>query len=147
MAFLVVVNASHAWFIHEHFRDHRRGEIRGAPVLDVRSKQREDVFCQEAQEDVGIPAEGVWRLSGAGKGVRPASSGLCVDWGPPCHDIGPLSSNCWRMAAFGSEAIFLLGATLASLGYVSLPSDSTRLYAVTILTALGIRNTTVRKIA
>src|SRR5437868_5797713 len=32
--------------------------------------------------------------------------------------LAPLSSNRWRMAAFGSEAIFLLGATLASLGNV-----------------------------
>jgi uncharacterized membrane protein YoaK (UPF0700 family) len=63
--------------------------------------------------------------------------------------LAPLSRNRWRMAAFGSEAIFLFGATLASLGYVSLPSDSTRLYAIIILTALamGIRNATVRKIA
>jgi uncharacterized membrane protein YoaK (UPF0700 family) len=53
------------------------------------------------------------------------------------------------MAAFGSEAIFLLGATLVLLGHVSLPSHSIRLYAVIILTALamGIRNATVRKIA
>jgi uncharacterized membrane protein YoaK (UPF0700 family) len=63
--------------------------------------------------------------------------------------LAPLSSNRWRMAAFGSEAVFLLGATLASLGHVSLPSDSIRLYAVIILTALamGLRNATVRKIA
>jgi uncharacterized membrane protein YoaK (UPF0700 family) len=63
--------------------------------------------------------------------------------------LAPLSSNRWRMAAFGGEAIFLLGATLASLGYVSLPSHSTRLYAIIILTALamGLRNATVRKIA
>ena len=57
MAFLVVVNAGRAWFIHEHFRDHRRCELWGAPVLDVRSKQREDVFTQEAQEGVGIAPE------------------------------------------------------------------------------------------
>jgi uncharacterized membrane protein YoaK (UPF0700 family) len=63
--------------------------------------------------------------------------------------LAPFSSNRWIMAAFGSEALFLLGATLASLGYVSLPSDSIRLYAVIILTALamGLRNATVRKIA
>src|SRR5712672_4476248 len=59
----------------------------------------------------------------------------------------PLSSNRWRMTAFGCEAAFLLGATLASI--VSVPSDSTRLYAVIVLTALamGLRNATVRKIA
>jgi uncharacterized membrane protein YoaK (UPF0700 family) len=63
--------------------------------------------------------------------------------------LAPLSSNRWRMAAFGSEAVSLLGATLASLGYVSLPSDSIRLYAVIVLTALamGLRNATVRRIA
>jgi uncharacterized membrane protein YoaK (UPF0700 family) len=63
--------------------------------------------------------------------------------------LAPLSSNRWRMIAFGSEALFLLGATLASTGYASVPSDSTRLYAVIVLTALamGLRNATVRKIA
>src|SRR2546426_1993010 len=78
MAFFVEVNTGHAWFIHEHFRDYGRGELRGAPLLDVRSKQREDVFCQEAQEDVGIAPEAggrtesrfdrvevqAWRLAG-----------------------------------------------------------------------------------
>ena len=61
--------------------------------------------------------------------------------------LAPLSSNRWRITAFGSEALFLLGATLASIGFVSGP-DSTRLYAVIILTALamGLRNATVRKI-
>jgi uncharacterized membrane protein YoaK (UPF0700 family) len=63
--------------------------------------------------------------------------------------LAPLSSNRWRMIAFGSEALFLLGATLASIGYVSVPIDPTRLYAVIVLTALamGLRNATVRKIA
>jgi len=63
--------------------------------------------------------------------------------------LAPLSNNRWKMTAFGAEAAFLLGATLASIGYVSAPSDSTRLYAVIILTALamGLRNATVRKIA
>jgi uncharacterized membrane protein YoaK (UPF0700 family) len=62
--------------------------------------------------------------------------------------LAPLSGNRWRMTAFGSEAVLLLGATLASIGYVSVP-DTTRLYAVIILTALamGLRNATVRKIA
>jgi uncharacterized membrane protein YoaK (UPF0700 family) len=61
--------------------------------------------------------------------------------------LAPLSSNRWRMTAFGCEAVFLLGATLASI--VSVPSDSTRLYAVIVLTglAMGLRNATVRKIA
>jgi uncharacterized membrane protein YoaK (UPF0700 family) len=61
--------------------------------------------------------------------------------------LAPLSSNRWRITAFGSEALFLLGATLASIGFVSGP-NSTRLYAVIILTALamGLRNATVRKI-
>ena len=59
----------------------------------------------------------------------------------------PLSSNRWRMTAFGCEAVLLLGSTLASI--VSVPSDSTRLYAVIVLTglAMGLRNATVRKIA
>ncbi len=61
--------------------------------------------------------------------------------------LAPLSSNRWRMTAFGCEAVFLLGSTLASI--VSVPSDSTRLYAVIVLTglAMGLRNATVRKIA
>ena len=63
--------------------------------------------------------------------------------------LATLSSNRWRMIAFGSEALFLLGATLASIGYVSIPFDPIRRYAVIILTALamGLRNATVRKIA
>jgi uncharacterized membrane protein YoaK (UPF0700 family) len=63
--------------------------------------------------------------------------------------LASLSNNRWRMIAFGSEALCLLAATLASTGYVSVPFDPTRLYAVIILTALamGLRNATVRKIA
>jgi uncharacterized membrane protein YoaK (UPF0700 family) len=51
------------------------------------------------------------------------------------------------MTAFGCEAILLLGSTLASI--VAVPSDSTRLCAVIVLTglAMGLRNATVRKIA
>ena len=61
--------------------------------------------------------------------------------------LAPLSSHRWRMTAFGCEALFLLGATLASIA--SVPFDSTRLYVVIVLTALamGLRNATVRKIA
>jgi uncharacterized membrane protein YoaK (UPF0700 family) len=61
--------------------------------------------------------------------------------------LAPLSSHRWMMTAFGCEALLLLGATLASI--VSGPFDSTRLYAVIVLTALamGLRNATVRKIA
>jgi uncharacterized membrane protein YoaK (UPF0700 family) len=61
--------------------------------------------------------------------------------------LAPLSSKWWRMTAFGCEAALLLGSTLASI--VSVPSDSTRLYAVIVLTglAMGLRNATVRKIA
>ena len=61
--------------------------------------------------------------------------------------LAPLSTNRWRMTAFGSEALFLLGATLASIDYVPAP-DSIRFYAVIVLTALamGLRNATVRKI-
>src|SRR5258706_7720591 len=61
--------------------------------------------------------------------------------------LAPLSSNRWRMTAFGCEALFLLVATLTSIG--SVPLDSARLYAVIVLTALamGLRNATVRKIA
>ena len=63
--------------------------------------------------------------------------------------LAPLSSHRWRMTAFGCEALFLLGATLTSIGSASVPLDSTRLYAVIVLTALamGLRNATVRKIA
>ena len=44
---------------------------------------------------------------------------------------------------------FFTSRPLASIGYVSVSFDSTRLYAVIILTALamGLRNATVRKIA
>src|SRR5258708_14799716 len=61
--------------------------------------------------------------------------------------LAPFSRHRWRMPAFGCEAILLLGSTLASI--VSVPSDSTRLYAVIVLTglAMGLRNGTVRKIA
>lgn len=61
--------------------------------------------------------------------------------------LAPLSSNRWKMTAFGSEALFLLGATLASI--LPVPFDSTRMYAVIVLTALamGLRNASVRKIA
>jgi len=61
--------------------------------------------------------------------------------------LEPHSSNWWRMTAFGCEALFLLGATLAATA--SVPFDSTRLNAVIVLTALamGLRNATVRKIA
>ena len=63
--------------------------------------------------------------------------------------LAQLSGNRWRMIAFGSEALFLLGATLMSIGPISVPFDPTRLYAVIVLTALamGLRNATVRKIA
>ncbi len=74
-------------------------------------------------------------LVGAGIGGRLATK------------LAPLSSKRWRMTAFGCEAVFLLGSTLASI--VSVPSDSTGLYAVIVLTglAMGLRNATVRKIA
>jgi uncharacterized membrane protein YoaK (UPF0700 family) len=51
------------------------------------------------------------------------------------------------MTAFGCEALFLLAATLTSI--VPVPFDSTRMYAVIVLTALamGLRNATVRRIA
>ena len=60
--------------------------------------------------------------------------------------LAPLSAYRWRMTAFGCESVLLLGATLASMVSVA---DSTRLYAVIVLTglAMGLRNATVRKIA
>jgi len=63
--------------------------------------------------------------------------------------LAPISSSRWTTAAFGSEALFLLGATVASVGYHSPSGDVTRLYAVIVLTALamGVRNATVRKLA
>jgi uncharacterized membrane protein YoaK (UPF0700 family) len=63
-------------------------------------------------------------------------------------NLAPLSSNRWKMIAFGSEALLMLGATLVSIGYVSIPLDSARLYVVIALTAvaMGLRNATVRKI-
>jgi len=61
--------------------------------------------------------------------------------------LTPLSSNRWRMTAFGCEAVFLLGSTLTSIA--SVPFGSSRLYAVIVFTglAMGLRNATVRKIA
>jgi uncharacterized membrane protein YoaK (UPF0700 family) len=58
------------------------------------------------------------------------------------------SSGPWTSAAFATEAVFLLGATLASIGYRSPTSDTSRLYSVISLTALamGLRNATVRKL-
>jgi hypothetical protein len=56
-AALVVVHASLTRFIEQYLGDHARGALQGAPVLDVRSEHREDVFPQEAQEDVGIAPE------------------------------------------------------------------------------------------
>jgi uncharacterized membrane protein YoaK (UPF0700 family) len=61
--------------------------------------------------------------------------------------LAPISSHRWTTAAFGSEAILLLAATLASIGYHPESADLTRLYALIVLTALamGVRNATVRK--
>jgi uncharacterized membrane protein YoaK (UPF0700 family) len=52
--------------------------------------------------------------------------------------LARLSGNRWKMTAFGSEALLL-----------SVPPETTRVYAVIVLTALamGLRNATVRKIA
>jgi len=63
--------------------------------------------------------------------------------------LAPFSSTQWTMTAFGAEAALLLGATLMALGHAHVPSDSTRLYTVIVLTALamGLRNATVRKLA
>jgi uncharacterized membrane protein YoaK (UPF0700 family) len=62
--------------------------------------------------------------------------------------LAPISSSRWTTAAFGSEAVFLLAATVASVGYRSPSGDVTRLYTVIVLTALamGVRNATVRKL-
>jgi uncharacterized membrane protein YoaK (UPF0700 family) len=61
--------------------------------------------------------------------------------------LAPISSHRWTTAAFGSEAILLLGATLAAIGYHPESADTTRLYALIVLTALamGVRNATVRR--
>jgi uncharacterized membrane protein YoaK (UPF0700 family) len=93
----------------------------------------------------GVPALSAWRsLAALGAFFVGALIG-----GRLATTLAALSSNRWTMIAFGSEALFLLGATLASIGYVSVPFDPTRLYAVIVLTALamGLRNATVRKIA
>src|SRR5258705_2804240 len=47
--------------------------------------------------------------------------------------LAPLSSSRWKMTALGSEALLLLGATLASIGYVSVPLDATRLSPVSVI--------------
>ncbi len=62
--------------------------------------------------------------------------------------LAPTSSHRWMATAFAVEAVLLLGATLVSIGYRSLPDGSIHLYTVIVLTAvaMGIRNTTVRKI-
>ena len=62
--------------------------------------------------------------------------------------LEPVSRHRWTTAAFGTEAILLLGATLASMNYRLSSADSTLLYTLIVLTALamGVRNATVRKI-
>ena len=61
----------------------------------------------------------------------------------------PISTHRWTTIAFGIETLLLLAATLASIGYRSSSSDSSRVYALIVLTAMamGVRNATVRKIA
>jgi len=63
--------------------------------------------------------------------------------------VAPISGSRWAMAAFGSEAIFLLGATAASVGHRGPVGEVSRLYGLIVLTALamGVRNATVRKLA
>lgn|SRR2546426_3504521 len=62
--------------------------------------------------------------------------------------LEPISRHRWTTAAFGTEAILLVGATLASVSYQSSSADATRLHTVIVLTAaaMGVRNATVRKI-
>jgi len=62
--------------------------------------------------------------------------------------LAPISGRRWTTAAFGTEAILLLGATLASMHYRPSSADSTLLYTLIVLTALamGVRSATVRKI-
>jgi uncharacterized membrane protein YoaK (UPF0700 family) len=91
----------------------------------------------------GTPGLSVWRslaalaafLAGALIGGRVSAS------------LAPISIQRWTTAIFGSEALLLLGATLASIGYRPSSGDSTRLYAVIVLTALamGVRNAAVRR--
>jgi uncharacterized membrane protein YoaK (UPF0700 family) len=61
--------------------------------------------------------------------------------------LAPISSSRWMTTAFGCESMFMLGGTLAAIGYQ--PRDVLRTYAVILLTALamGVRNATVRKLA
>src|SRR5690242_13150592 len=62
--------------------------------------------------------------------------------------LAPVSSQKWTTAAFGTQAILLLGATLVSMHYRPSAADSIPLYMLIVLMALamGIRNATVRRI-
>jgi uncharacterized membrane protein YoaK (UPF0700 family) len=91
----------------------------------------------------GTPGLSVWRsLAALGAFLVGALIG-----GRIAASLELISSRRWTTAAFGSEALLLLAATLASIGYRSSSADSTRLYAVIVLTALamGVRNAAVRK--
>jgi uncharacterized membrane protein YoaK (UPF0700 family) len=63
--------------------------------------------------------------------------------------LAPIASSRWMTTAFACESIFLLGGTLAPIGYQSQTREVLRTYAVILLTALamGVRNATVRKLA
>src|SRR5262249_565461 len=62
--------------------------------------------------------------------------------------LAPISRRKWTTAAFGTETILLLAATLSSMNYRAPSADSTLVYTLIVLTALamGIRNATVGKI-
>jgi uncharacterized membrane protein YoaK (UPF0700 family) len=63
--------------------------------------------------------------------------------------IAPISPRKWVIMAFGTEALLLLMATLASTAFRSSSTGVIPLYAVIVFTAaaMGVRNATVRKIA
>ena len=63
--------------------------------------------------------------------------------------LSPIANSRWIATAFACESIFLLGSTLAAIGYQSQTSAVLRTFGIILLTALamGVRNATVRKLA
>jgi uncharacterized membrane protein YoaK (UPF0700 family) len=63
--------------------------------------------------------------------------------------LASVANSRWMSLAFACESIFLLGSTVAAIGYQSEPQQVLRTIAVILLTAMamGVRNATIRKLA
>jgi uncharacterized membrane protein YoaK (UPF0700 family) len=91
----------------------------------------------------GTPGLSVWRSLAA---LAAFFVGALIG-GRVSASLAPISRHRWVTTAFGIEALLMLSAALASIGYRPSSADTTRLYAVIVLTALamGVRNAAVRK--